>query len=464
MKVVKAGSRPLRDRQGRTEALSRVEILQNKMGSCEKPDPYRVLSQAMETNPVVARMVTAPARVASMIDLFPVFGLKSGRPRRADPEGTNAERVAWSVWRDYVDDCGSQASLIRRHFAAKAAVGSAVQLKFTTSEGRNAYEVVQNNPRVIEKTKAGWVWHPEPGQTIKVDAAREVWQKGFTWPSKPTSGLMPLVDQIALWELVVRALDAGVRSDLLLGGIIAMESSDDDWTVEYVDWIANPPVDGLRTPWPVSYEPGGSPPQWTDGGGTIQDNLIKAHDLFLTNIARFGPLDATMVLEGVGAGTHWNGILMQRDNLQSYIVPELRLEVLDDVVAWPFRPALAESGVIEDPDDWGIDADWQRTINQPDQGKHIIGLVERGILKPRTLTSIGIDEDDLLTPDCPEWEWFERRQAAMKSSKGDDPEGGPGVEVFSDPPDHESDTSTQPNPTQRSGMASDDTWLEFGEW
>ena len=466
--VVKAGSRPLVVKKNTGgSAVTRNMALQNQLRGCgDKPDPCRVMLQSMRTNPLVYRVVSAPAAVASQIELFPVYGLKSKRPTRADPQGTPEERYAWEVFNQYVDDCGSQTNLVRRHFEAKGSTGKAVQIRWTPpGSDKPAYEVVQNVPWVIEQKKNGqWVWHPERGVDIVVDEAREVYRKGFEYTGEASSPMMALVDLLALWELCMRALAEGVETDLLLGGILAMPAIDDDWADEFIEWLEIAKDKKVRIPFPLSYPMAGSAPQWIEGGGTIQDNIITLADKTLENIARFCPMDATTLLEGVGGGSHWNGILRQRENMQGYIWPELELEVLSDVVAWPFRPALAENdlGLNFDLMDWGISGDWQRAINQPDAGKHIVDLVKCGHLIPETLRGIGINEADLLTPDKPQWETFVERQRILGSPAAEEPEGGPGSEVFGDPPDPEADTSSQPNPTQRATVAAG--WNEFGEW
>lgn len=466
--VLRAGSRPLRRVDNHLTQLRRTDILQNLHGGRKgKPDPYRVMLEAMRTNPIVHRVATAPAEVASLIDLYPVSGLKSGRPRRADPEGTPEERFAWSVWRQYVDDAGSQRNLIRRHMEAKLSTGSGVQIRYRTPAGREVFEFVQNVPWIIEPARGqqGWIWHPSPGENVPVIEAVEVFQKGFDYTSRAHSALMPLVDLLAHWELVVRALGTGARTDLLLGGIIAVQAQDDSWIDGYVDWIANPPVDG-RVPWPMSYPVGAAAPVWIEGGGTIQDNLLKLHDLLLQNIARFCPMDAKVLLDGLGSGTHWNGVLLQRDNLQSFIWPKLQLEVLDDIMSWPFRPALANNplGLKYDVDDWGIDGDWQKIINQPDGAKWITDLVKCGLVKQRALVGVGIDEADLLEPtDEAEWAAFkERMEISKPSPTPTDKDYEVGLEVFGSMPDHEADTSNNPAPTQRAELPTN--WLEYGEW
>ena len=478
--TLKAGTRPLvKQRTPLTGSLvTRPQALQNQLKGCgTKPDPYRVMLQSMRTNPIVHRIVSAPAEVASMIELFPVVGLKQGETRRADPDGSPEERYAWEVFAGYVDDCGSQANLIRRHFEAKGSTGSGVQIRYQ-HEGRTVYEMVQNVPWIIEQRRDGrWIWHPEPGVDVIVDEAREVYRKGFDYTTRPHSAMMPLVDLLALWELCMKALGEGVNTDLLLGGIIAMPSLNDDWADEFIEWIEVAREKQVRIPFPLSYPMAGKAPEWIEGGGTIQDNIITLANMVLENIARFSPIDAALVLEGVGSGSHWNGILTQRDNLQSFIWPTLRLEVLNDIIAWPFRPALANNdlGLQFDLADWGIGGDWQRLINQPDQGKNTIELVKCGLLKRRTLTGLGFHEDDLLDPSDPEWDDFVQLQQVL--GKGDDEAepvpGGPGSEVFGESPDPAADTSDQPNPTQRSAaelepvpalVGAEDSWTEFGEW
>ena len=462
---MKAGSRPLTPTRNTGTGLSRSQILQNQMRGCgDKPDPYKVMLQAMRTNPIVHRVVSAPAEVASNIELFPIVGIKSGRPRRADPNGTAMEQFAWQVWSGYVDDCGSQDNLVRRHFEAKGSTGSAVQIRYQI-DGRTAYEVVQNVPWVIEQKNGVWIWHPEPGMNVIVDEAREVFRKGFDYTNRAHSAMMPLVDLLALWELCMKALGEGVNTDLLLGGILAMPSMNDDWADEYFDWIEAAREKQVRIPFPLSFPMAGQAPEWIEGGGTIQENIITLANMVLENIARFCPMDTSMVLSGIGGGSHWNGILTQRDNLQSYIWPTLKLEVLADIVAWPFRPALAANtlGLNFDLDDWGIGGDWQKMINQPDQGKNTIELVKCGHLKPIALTGLGFNEDLLLTPDDPEWADAVERQRVFGSQSAE-PEDGPGSEVFNEPPDNEADNSDQPNPTQRTGLVLPDGWDEFGTW
>jgi len=446
-------------------------------GECGKPDPFKLMLGLMRTNPIVNRIVTAPAQVASQIELYPVHGAKSGRRRRADPNGTAEERYAWSAWSGYVDDCGSQSNLIRRHFEAKLSTGAAVQIKYTTDTGRVAYEIVQNAPHLIEYKNGQWIWHPNPGEDVLVAEVREVYAKGFEYTGRAHSSLMPLCEHIALWELVMDAIGEGVQTDLLLGGVFAMPSINPDdhkWKIDWANWIKEAKNGGRRMPWPMAYPVAAGAPSWLSPDGTIQDNLLKVAELLLDNIASFGPMDAALLKEGMASGTHWNGILRQRDNLQSFIVPTLRLDVLNDVLAWPFRPLLEDNdlGLTFDLDDWDIEVDWQKAINQPDQGKNTIDLVKCGQLKQRALCGVGYDLEDLLTPDDPEWEWVVERQRVFgKATAEEEPPqpGGPGSETFGAPPSPEADNSDQPNPTQRSqlvgaGAPVDDGWNVFGEW
>lgn len=468
--VRRAGSRPLtKETQPKLHGeATRHQALQNDFGCREKVDPYKVMLQAVDGNPLVGRAVKGPAEVAAMIELFPVSGVKTNRPRRADPDGTPQERYAWSAWRRYVDDCGSQENLIRRHMEAKLSTGRGVQIKWETDDGNIAYEFVQNVPWVIEERNGKWIWHPERGVDRDVIEVREVYTKGFQFTDHPSSALMPLCDLIALWELLFRALGKGVETDLLVGGILAMPAVNDDWTDKYADWLKGAKDLDTRLPFPISYPLAGKPPVWLEGGGTIQDNLLKLHELIIDLIAMTMRMDAKTFKEGIGSGTHWNGILLQRDNMQSFIWPTLRLEVLNDVAAWPFRPLLAnnELGIRFDLDDWGIGGDWQRSINQPDQGASIQRQVENGFVKQQALVPVlGINEEDLLLPSDPEFEDWATR-CRIKGSSSTDEEGGPGSETFGDSPDHESDSSTQPNPTERSELvaAGGLDWDEFGEW
>jgi len=483
--IHKAGSRELSPTRQRTTGgatdWTRKDALQNGL-NCDrgKPDPFKVMLGAMATNPIVNRVVVAPADVASSIELFPVRGLKTGERIAADPNGSDHERFAWSVLRQYVDDCGSQSNLISRHFQAKGSTGSGVQIRFDVADLNRAlgsvggpskmrYEFVQNVPSIIERGRGGWVWHPEPGIDVPVVAAREVFHKGFSYTNRAHSPMMPLVDLLAMWELCSLALGEGVQTDLLLAGIVAVSSADDKWTKQYGNWLeAIQQGRKPRLPFTLTYPPGGKPPVWLEGGGTIQDNVLKYKDALLQDIARFCWMDTQTVLEGTGSGTHWNGILRQRDNLSSFVWPTLRNHVLDDVIAWPYRPMLAgnDVGLDFDIDDWGIWGDWQLLMNQPDQAKHTVDLIKCGHLKQTALTGLGYDEAMLLKPSDPEWVDAVERQRVFGGAKTEE-QGGPGSEVFGEPPDHESDSSSQPNPTQRTELVAAGLpagWDEFGEW
>lgn len=474
--LMRAGSEPLRPRVGGGYGLVAMTEQEMRTGSYrgpEKPDPVTVIRQGMSTNPYVRSVVEGPALIAGMIPLYPVFGLRTGRPRRASPDGTDQEKMAIKVWRRYVDDCGSQQSLIARHFAAKRSTGELAQIRYRRDQADSpkVYEVVQNSPQVLEQNRDGsWTWHrrrwqdPEDRVRIEKGDARRVWTKGFMHTAEPSSTLLPLADLIAAWELTMRALTYGVKTDILLSGLIVGPkdpTAEHDWTDRWFEWITLMAQDGqMRIPFPLSVPPGlGDQFKLIEPGQTIQKGLLELEKLLSKGLARYSGIDPQLVLEGSGSASHWNGILMKRDNLQSFIWPTTQQLVLADIIAWPFRPALAATGMGFDVEDWGIDGDWQQIAVQPDQLDKVIGMADKGwIPEAVPMAMIGLEESEIMQPGSEQWErWESRHQVKANSPEESVPPSrepvGVGGETFADPPQPGSDTSAMPNPTPRAATA-----------
>lgn len=443
------------------------------------PDPKRVILQSMRTNPFVHRVVSAPARVAGMIDLYPTFGLRCGEQKRANPKGSDLERLAWMVWRQYVDDCGSQRNLIRREFQLKLGLGEAVRVRYRTPKGKLAYGVVANSETVLTQNRDGsWAWDRGDSKIrLAPGDVQRSHSEDLEHQDKAISPMLPLVELLATWELTHRALAQGVRLDVLLGGFIVGPidpSSKTDWTDDYFDWL-NMAKEGKmpRAPFPIGIGPSVQGDfKLLDPGKSIQDNLLALSEMVLKDLARFSPMDTQMILEGIGSGTHWNGVLMNRDNMQSFIFPTLIDDVVDHVITWPYRPALEEAakaaGLSIDIEDWGVYGDWQRTANQPDQAKAIESAVKCGILSPETLVrAIGADLEDMLVPGSERWDREVVRRVAFGDSSGDEVSPsrepvGVGGEAFGAVPDHGADVASNPAPVQRASLVPE--FDSLGAW
>jgi len=498
--VHRAASEPLRPSQDSTghRKLTEKEMRSNSFNRNTKPDPIRVIRQAMQTNPFVRSVVEPPSMIAGMIPLYPVYGLREGRPRRASPDGSREEKLAIKIWRDYQDDCGSQQNLISRHFAAKRSTGELTQIRYTHPETKRVvYEIVQNDKSVLEyddrKKDGSYIWHRSDNKKMDIRIlpgdSRRVWNKGFMKTWDPTSTLIPLVDLIAAWELTIRALSYGVKTDILMSGVMVgprdpTAAEGEDWTDRWFDWIHDMAQDGLmRVPFPLAMPAGLTGDfKLLEPGQTIQRGLLELEGLLSKGLARYSGIDPNLVLEGAGAASHWNGILMKRDNLQSFIWPTMKQKVLNDIEAWPFRPALAEAN-FQDPDDWGVDGDWQQIAIQPDQLERKMEMADKGwIAEDIPLGDVGIESSEIMLPGTPEFERWKLRKEILNN---DDPRErddrdrtdenvGVGGETNSTAPSgHESDTSTQPSPTPRAALTEYgdgprddewDSWDQFGKW
>lgn len=499
VEIMRAGSEALSPTRPTTSSVafgSEQDARGNRrqIGNLAKPDPKAVIIQSMETNPFVQTVVGGPALVAGLIDIYPVFGLRSGRVQRAKADGSPHERLAIEIWRMYADDCNDQRNLIRRHFEAKRATGELAQVRWVVDtpdpkKKHIAYEVLQHDRRVLETNRdKSWTWHrSQVDRTdtvqIKRGDARRVWRKGFSHTSDPTSTLYPLVDLLAVWELTNKALAQGVEHDLLTSEILVGPkdaTGNTDWTKDYYKWIKETRQEGLfRLPYPIAVPQGSGDFKLLTPGQSIQEGLLNLNELIIKMLAQFSGMDPKMILEGVGAGTHWNGILMKRDNLQSFIWPTMKLDVIPDVTAWPFRPALQGSNLEFDLEDWGLDGDWRQIAIQPDQLDKLMEMADRGwIADEAPLQAIGMEANEIMQPGSPAWErWVARKEIAANPTLADVGLGavppsrqpvGVGGEVFGDAPENnDADSSAMANPTQRAARPRPDeleAWESLPQW
>lgn len=463
--VHRAGSEPLQPRSSGYRELDISEAsLRANNWKPKKPTAQEVMMTAMETNPFVYQQTTPPGMIAGLIPIYPVYGKRSGRVMRADPEGSVKEKFAIRALRDYIDDCGSQASLLSRHFAMKRAPGELVQVQYELPDGRVAYEVVHNHKKVISQNRNGsWTWFRDQDDKVIIDAdkARRSYTKSYTYMRRAMSPLLPLVDLLAAWELCHRALTHQVRTGMFLGGIIVgpEPEGDLDWTKDWYHWIKQMAEnDTFMMPYPMAVPAGaGKDVQFLNPGMSLQDSYFKLEEMLAKSMARYSGQDPSLVHEGTGAASHWNGILLKRDNLQSFIWPFSQQQVISNVEAWPWKPALAESGLGFDVDDWGIDGDWRQIAIQPDQLDKLIELGDKGIIPDELITdSIGIEPSHLLEPGKPGWGRWEARQRILQD---DDPRErvpdepvGVGGETNGNMPTPDADVSDNRNPTQRADL------------
>lgn len=342
---------------------------------------------------------------------------------RGDADAMLACDIAVQTWLGFRSENHSRATPIRKTSSILALPGEAFGIELTSRvTGKPAVAIVHTKAVEVRDDESG-LWTLRRGADpvrLPPGSFRRLWAEDDTFIDDCTSPFRELVEDIATFEIINSALRAASTADLVSRGLVWAPGQGPNkpptWVNDYLDIVEqvrrDPTVLGGLVPFPV--EGGAQPPQFVEFGN-IQEQLVKAHELWVKVIARGSPLPAKLIETGPGDGQAYADTALNRLFLQLYARPPLLETVYPAIQCWWWHPRLERNpqflrtGV--DVGRFRLNADIAAIANRPDSRKDAIAANVAGILKKKFVAEqFGATEDDILRPGSPEYdEWLEQR-------------------------------------------------------
>lgn len=432
-------STPMRTRPRSGSSVTREDALQNifRKAGCKTPDWQEVCYFALGKSSIVGWQVGHMALLQAMIPRHLEFEYQPGKWERVlcgstdDDQVEVAKAIAVGTQSRYRSESGNPDSLFYAQSEIYNSCGEGYGIDFVGRDGKPASSIVHT--RAVEVQSDGSaLWHRRKGaEPVYVPAQNieRLFVPDTTHDLDATSPFKSLHREIMTLEIVNAALRHAAQSDMFMRGLLWAPSDSttaaDHWvmglmqTVE--DMVRDPWETGLISmmPYPVTYD--GSKPEHINFGHTIQETLVKMHELMVDVISRASIMPAKLVKDGPGEGQAYGDVMLQRTFLTTYAKPLLSQRIYPDFDAWWLHPRLDRNAEFRAT---GIESCRFRTAGdvaglaqKPDRLKEIIEVWKCGGFKLSYLMeAFGADLNDMLTSGDPEWADFLERRVALAAN------------------------------------------------
>lgn len=454
---------------GTTPTIAEARGGLNICGLPCNPNKYQVLREAFASQGLIRRMVEEPAKAASRIEVFPQFDHQSEGLTRAVSTNSDAERIAWLVFRAIAGENGNQRRLVQQIHKVQHGYGHGFGLTLENPQTRQKYLkfVPFHTVKALRyKGRDMYEWVEKEGKPAVRLEERQVKYlpvpDDLGYSGDAFSVFAPMVDTIVTWTIVWSALSSAARSSLFSAGLLwaPVEQGEKSWVDSWLPVIdavskqidRNPSTITKIFPHPVSS--GGGKPEHVEFGESISKNIMAFEGIcreMLASMLTTAPMK--QIMEGEGAGSQWASTLLLRETLNGYGKPQLEDVVAPALIEWKFHAMLEEmfrrNNISMDVKRWSIGTDILKAAIRPEDPAGALNTYKGlGTTREWVIEQQGGTAADLLPlPDgVDDYEhWRLANAAGRNNSAAFDPNTDPEEQVGNGNPPSDTENMFSPN-------------------